>query len=294
MPNVRTVGNKPKTHADAPKPVVHASPIKPEQPAELIQSNTSSAQLAETAKGCNLPAFLQGTDNLPEVPDFQGTYIGFAHPQSKQWLYMMQAGLEEGEPFIKLPEGIVKLNPLKFFVLMGDSFKTLMVGREGKFKFVTRDMDHPEMREGATALQEHYPCLLIVDTPQGLIATKGDFRGPKSKGIKSAILAVKAASDPDWLKKSDAHKITAAFPQPFGRVFNTLTTERDIVKGGPNKGNPYHRAECDSRPSTVAEMEKLIKAFSDPEFVSSVEEAKKQYDARISFLDKIIEDGPQV
>lgn len=268
--------------SDAKKPVVTKEPEIAKNDSPLIQSNTPT-KLA--VGGITLPAFLSTDEQgLPDVPDLSG-YLGFAHPQSDNWDKMSQVGLKTGDPFLFHDGSYVNLNgKVEMFLLIGDEFKSLMIGKKGTFLHVTRDMNEQMQYDKRNYLQEHYIVLMLVKVGSELIPIKGDFRGPKSQGLKTAINATKAASEPQWINKTEAHKITAAFPKPFGRVFHTMTTHREVSK---SSGDEYHPTSCNSRPSTVSEMEMLVSHFGNPEWLAKVEDAKSNYDMRVQFMDNL-------
>jgi hypothetical protein len=259
-------------------------------PADLIESKVSSSELETKAKGLTLPAYLQG--DMPEtVNQNQSGYIGFASSQSPKWSQMQVAGLKEGQPFAYINKSYVVADPLCFFMCAGESFQTCIVGKDGKMMYVSRDLETPGPKFGSNETQPHYVCLLIVNINGVLTPIKGDFKGTKAGGLEGAIAAVKAASDPDWIRLSDAHKITAAFPQAWGRVFHTITTKYEVSKSGPNQGNPYFRTLCNSAPSTVTQMQMLVEALQNKEFQEKLDAAYENYCQRLAFFDKWISDN---
>lgn len=286
----------PKPAAPAAKPVPAAKPApapKPTPvPARVVKEPVAAPNvraLQKAAGEVQMPAFLQRL-SLPEViPYEQSGYIGFADTQSKNWASMQAAGIEAGQAFLYKDKTYTLLDPFEYVLLMGEAFRTTMEGKEGKFTFVTRDTETP-LREFAAAnpkalkAEPHYCCLCLVHVGGALVPVKGDFRGTKSGAAESAILAVQSAESPEWLRISDAHKVTSAFPQPFGRVWNTVTTQYKVSK---SSGNPYFQGKCQPTPSTIDQMQLIVDSFANPEFVASLEEAERNYQSRIEFLDKI-------
>jgi hypothetical protein len=259
-------------------------------PANLIQSNTSVATVEKESKGLAIPAFLTQATHGELAPQMVGDYVGFASTMSKNWIDMQAAGCVDGQAFIFYRGQYIVPKQLEFFLCMSSSFQTQMEkNKDAKFLFATRDMKATFSYQDG--VQPHYVALLLVDPGNGsLIPIKGDFRGTKSGGIENAVRAVEAASRPEWLRLSDAHKTTAMFNDPFGRVYHRITLKPCISK---QSGNAYNRATCASSPATPDEIMKLVRAFKDTEFLTALDDAHKSFLARVEFLDGIVANGPQ-
>lgn len=318
MPPVKPLANatKPATPAKPatkPAPAKPAAPTKPANPpakptpvkSEVIRPGrerqtitkddigtvdaatlapVDSNKLAKAASAVPLPSWLQKS-TLPETNDRQvGDYVGFGSEQSNKWDEMSAAGVQDGQPYLKYEGRYIPLESLNFFLLSGESFKTLMVGREGKFKWASRDLNEEGPTQGSNRPEEHYVMMMLVEAEGTLIPIKGDFRGTKSGGMMQAIRAVEAAATPEWLDRGDAYKVTGAYPHPFGRVYHKITTSYHVSK---STGNPYYRANCVSLPATITQMQTLIDCFSDPDFVSKLDAAKANFDDRVRFLDTV-------
>lgn len=287
-------------------PTADTPPSYGSTPSPLIESK-GSQELVKSVSGVNLPSFLTAS-TLPEVEDRNSGFVGFASSASKNWSVQQMNGLAEGQPYISYKQQIIPCDTLQFFLTIGQSFQSIMVGKEGKFKYVTHDMDEEleQIRNnsiivqgkpvplhsviGPSKLEKHYVMMMICVTGNNLIPIKGDFRGTKSGGMEGAIRATEEAAKPSWINLSEATRATAAFPQPWGRVFHSIDTTRHISK---TNGNPYYRANCNSRPAKIDEMQKLVNALQDANFMEELTIAKKSYDDRISFLEKIMNEGPQ-
>lgn len=302
MPRVNKLNNS-KPAAPASKPTVGpkggaGAPPKPNgtgtPPKPVAAVPVNSGALAKAAAKVSVPAFLQ-TVAMPDlVPGgVAGGYVGFADPKSKKYRQMVEAGCEHGDPFVYHEQQYHRVNPLEFFLLMGDSFRTTMEGQDGKFTFVTRDVDtplreiaasYPDKAKSITDAQPHYTALILVKLGDSLVPVKADFRGTKSGAGSSAIIAVKSAGDPEWLRLSEAHKVTAAFHYPWGRVWNSVTTKYKVGKGS---GNDFFVANCVSRPATVDQMNLLVQCFQDDDWVAKLNEAEATYRSRVEYLDGI-------
>jgi hypothetical protein len=131
---------------------------------------------------------------------------------------------------------------------------------------------------------------MLVDMGEYLLPIKGDFRGTKGRGIEAAIRAVEAAGTAEWIGLSDRHRVSAVYPQPYGRVFHHLTTSPYV---GKVSGRTSHVTNVTSSPSTIAQMQKLADSFEDENFIAELNDAKANYDLRLEFMDRVAA-NPQV
>lgn len=269
-----------------PKPQPPTVPVIVTPPATLTKSN-SNTDLAKKCAELNIPGWLQQSQ-MPGVigSDLTG-FVGFGSSASGKWSEQQAAGIEDGQPYLWHNQNYIPLHPsLNFFLLAGESFQSLMVGKGGEFKWASRDLEIEGPTLGSNRTEAHYVCLLIVDVEgYGLIPIKGDFRGTKSRGIEGSIRAIEAAATPEWLGLSDSHKITAIFPRPFGRVYHKITTEYNVSQ---SNGNPYFVTNAVCSPANISQMQMLADAFTDTNFIVALEEAKKNYQFRVDFMDKVI------
>ena len=163
--------------------------LKPNQDALTQSKNTSQRTASELAlankcSAMNIPGWLQQS-TMPEVigRDMTG-FVGFASSHSQKWDLQQSAGLSEGQPYLHHQNQYIGVDPLEFFLLAGETFQSLMVGKQGKFKWVSRDLEEEGPTDGSNKPEPHYICLLIASVPgYGAIPIKGDFRGTKSRII---------------------------------------------------------------------------------------------------------------
>lgn len=275
---------------------------KQETQEALIQSKSGGIDFKALVARMTLPSYLQQA--MPEVADRELTgYIGFCSDASKHYQEQTNAGLKNGQIFLKHQGQYIGLEQLDFFIANGSSFRSVMEST-GAFSFVTRNMElktasisYPTgpgrpPRIVVKDTQPHYICLCFVNVHGKLVPIKGDFIGTKSGGMESAIRAVESAGKPEsgWDKISDAHKITMAFPHPFGRVIHFMRTKYEVAKG---TGLPYFRTVTVSQPASIPQMQMLIGHLADEDFVHLMNEAYQNYQSRVAFMDTLANPQPQ-
>lgn len=248
----------------------------------------------------NVPAFLKQFSAPALTGQQTGTgYVGFASDSSANWPSMQAAGLENGEPFVHHNGAYVKLpnSTLHYFLVACESFKSVM-DSGGTFLYATRNLkvDRVTLKlptgkartfdSAPGGIQEHYTAYLFALVGSEVMPLRADFIGTKAGGIMSAVSALRAAADPQsgWSDLSDAHKVATQFPHPFGRVMCAMRT---VPKLGKSSGNTYFRALCAPRPSTITEMEILVRNLSSTAFNEAAEAAHKSYLDRVKFLDTL-------
>jgi hypothetical protein len=169
----------------------------------------------------------------------------------------------------------------------------MMYGSEGKFLFATKDLSItvPDRIYGNQVVkaEPHYVVSMVAVVNGQHVPCRADFRGTKGGAAEGPISAVKAAQLPDWGKQGDAFRVACAFPHAFGRVYNVITTRRDISK---TSGNPYYRCLAASSPATVSQMQALVNAFLDKEFNDELETSNKWYEERVKAMNNLCKSGP--
>jgi hypothetical protein len=154
-----------------------------------LTESKGNQELVKSATGVTIPSFLQ-QQTLPEVEDRTSGYVGFASAHSKNWSVQQMNGMSEGQPFIYYKQQYIPCETLQFFLLIGQSFQSIMVGKEGKFKYVTHDMSEEleQIRSnniivqgksvplhsviGSSKLEAHYVMMMIFVTVKNIIPIK--------------------------------------------------------------------------------------------------------------------------
>lgn len=267
MPPVRTLT----------KPGRETVTVKPgdagDVPAELIEAPKQQGGAVA------LPSWAQAAPALPELPGGgSAVYVGQLQPNTGKRQTLLASGVADGEFYLDNAGQVIPLKNFRFWLVKAAAFKTEM-NASGEIVAATRDLD-----ARAKGLEEHAVALVLVDTPAGVIPAKVDFRKAQAPAFKAAADGVKMASDPAFPKISDAARVAAQFPIPWGRVVTAVTVERKISK---TSGKPYFRADGSVTPSTVTDMEKLLKALQDDGFAALVDAAEKSYDFRVKQIEKV-------
>ena len=254
---------------------IEENPVK----TDLIESK----QETPTTISVKLPDFLAPTtEMMPELAENTApAYVGFADNRAKLWPTLQQAGCEVGDIYLYIDGSIFPKKPLEYFFLMGESFVSKMVGAEMSLMFASKNIN---TQYEDKQIVPHYVSLLLVKHEGTLVPIRGDFRGTKSGAVEKAVRAVQASTAPEWARRSDAHKIAASFPQPFGRVLNIATTRPYIVKSGPNAGNKAFIADSQNRPTTASEIEMLLQCFQNEEWKKRLEVVHDSYRSRVDFM----------
>lgn len=252
------------------------------QPAEATLATTNPNQ---SGGALALPSWASQAPALPEVNSGGGSaYIAQLQDRSKNLQTCKAAGVAVGEFYLSGASSVnngnpTPLKPFKFWLLDAAAFKTEM-DAAGNIVRATRDMEQKEK-----GLEEHVIALLLVETDTGIVAAKCDFRKAQCPGYVTAAKAVSNAAHPDFAHQSDAAKLAAQFPAPWGRVVTTVSPERRISRGN---GQPYYAANGTARPVTLSEMEALAAFVQKPEAQSEIDRARDSFKSRVAHIEKHI------
>lgn len=249
------------------------------------------AALAKSVQDSSLiPDWMQQEYQLETVDRPQGDWLGFCEGQGKHIVPLAQMGVGQGEPFAFIKQQYVKIKtPVRYFLLDSAVYRSHMLP-SGNFDYVTRDIQTSprELCQGKNFqshhLYNHYVCLLLLIHENALWPLRADFRGPKEHAGAQAVRALEAAKTPEWLKTSSAHMLTATMPIPSGRVVNHMTLQKDVSK---STGKNLYRVHCSPNPATLEEMTLFLNSLSQPEYQERLEEAKRYFEGRLDFMDKL-------
>lgn len=224
-------------------------------------------------------------DDLTIPESDQGIYVGFAHPQSPSWASQSAAGCRSGDIFLGFNRQLFPKMPLNFWLMHCEAFKSVIL-KSGQIVYATSDLTKAVVPPGAQApptarLETHMLGVVLVEHDGTFVPAKFDARGTKEGCLVGPLNALKEAMQPDWPRKSEAHKIAAAATFPWLRVKHTATTHPRTAKG---TGNEYHLGVAASQPSTLTEMQKIAEVFSDPKFNRNAELAMKAFQQRVGEL----------
>lgn len=273
MPTVRNlVTDNPKPNGSTP----------PETAATPAPKGGDGAALAVPTCFGGLPT-LPSNDGLAVANDLSagasGPYVARASDRSPNWPSLSAAGVGNGDLYLGAEGLYLRTMPLTYWLVASTVFKTLMDDL-GNFQHATTDLN-AEKSPGGLKLDEHVLALIVVDLGDRLVPAKCDFRGTLSGAVSPTLKAVQQAGDPKWAALSDAHKVAAAFPVPWGRVVATATTQPRTSRAS---GRKYYAGAAVCRPATIAQMQRLQAATQDAAFTALLEQAKQGYAERFETI----------
>lgn len=263
------------------------APAKPPTPGQAVVANPNPAEGVQKTFTHALAPGMQsalanpvaGVGELAERP--VGAYVAAAHPRANNWPTLQSAGIAEGDWYFDGCGELRKCMPLKYWLFAVTAFGSNLDPTGN----VLNATEKPELIANpaqlkAAGLQEHFVSVILVNLGDKILPAKCDFRGTKADGAKVPVAELRKASDPNWPSSSDAAKVAAQFPHPFGRVYFTANTVKGVVKGGTNKGLPYHAARVTGLPTPVGDMEKLLSAMQEVGFTDLMNQAWANYENR--------------
>lgn len=256
-------------HTPAPtQAVIPTTPVlKPEEALQKAASLTLS--LPEELFASSISA-------LP-VQEVQATvpFIGFASKRSPSWSAQESAGLGDGDMYLQSSNGMVPLQECKFWMV--DAFYCFTkINDNNEILEAKNQLTEAEVK--ADSHQEHYVCPIIVDTGDELIPAKLEMRGARASAVKQVMNAIQTAASSEFAKTSDAARIAAAFPAPWGRQTAWLRGSRRQAR---STGRFYVQTTAAIRPTTLSDMEAIAKATMDSAFTSVLAEVRSAINERI-------------
>lgn len=256
-------------HTPAPtQAVIPTTPVlKPEE--ALQQVSTLKLSLPEELFSSSLTA-IPAQEITSSAP-----FIGFASSQSPSWASHQAAGLADGEMYLQSSAGITPLNECKFWLI--DTFYCFTnINNKSEILEAKSQLTDAEVK--ADIHQEHYVCPIIFDAGDELLPAKLEMRGARSAAVKQAINAVQTAATPEFASSSDAARVAAAFPAPWGRQTIWMRASR---RPSRTKGRMYVSTSSVIRPTTLTDMERIANATNDDAFTSVLSEVRAAVNKRI-------------
>lgn len=275
MPPVRNL-TTPKAVAVAPSIPIIEKPA-PQAAAAPAQRTSPSGHALAT-----LPAWAQPVAPLPKINSGPAAvYVGQLQPNTGKRQSLLAVGVKDGEYYLDNMGEVTPLEVFRFFLLDARAFKTEM-NAAGEIVYATRDM---EARRPMT--EEHAVALILVDTPHGWVPAKCDFRKAQAPAYVAASNGVEFAQEIGFSDASDAHRVAAQFPVPFGRVLTTVNIERRVSK---SSGKPYFLSAGTVAPTSVSDMESLAAFLTDPDSEGKVKAARDSFEFRVKAIEKLCKD----
>jgi hypothetical protein len=233
---------------------------------------------------------LQELARLCEEPvvrtDGTAPYLGFASPRSATWdpLRQLHPKLQEGTPFVSLPDGQFELaDPLKFYLAR---FKQFWSKRDDQYHLGRVEFTDPGRHSGLT---EEFVALTIVHLGRRLVPAVSYFGGTKAGAVRKAAATLRVAGTPDWAKLGPAHAASANCQLPFGRFVTTVTLE---PRTSHETGRQYQLAIGHVRPANLEELDVLNRAIQDQVFLEQLRVAMDVFGSRLRTLKDIAHGVP--
>ncbi len=233
----------------------------------------------KTSNALALPAYMTNLAELPETPEAptpSGSYVQSSSERSKNYAAQKSAGLTDGDFFLVTDGAMNKKMPLEHWLLQAKLYYTKM-DSAGNVVAIGR--------EESNDLKEHYVVLHLVAHNGTLVPCRSEFRTTKAPAVVKLIEAIREAATPEFAGKSDAHKIAAQFPQPWGRVMASVTSRQKTARAS---GDGYKLAVPVIKPTSISQFEVFQAAMKDPAYADAFETAKKSFDDRVAELEKKI------
>lgn len=128
--------------------------------------------------------------------------------------------------------------------------------------------------------KEQIECVLLVYLEDRIVVANAQARTTKCPGFKVLSDAAKEVVMPEWPAKSEHHKATLMFEQPFWRFYGNLTVlPPRNSKGG---GLPYRPTGCEIVPVGPNEIALIQKFNADPESEKAMNDAAEAYSYRLA------------
>lgn len=240
-----------------------------------------------------LAGYVQPPEKALEGGEGGSPYARFCSPKADEhWGQVdpLFPDLREGDIVIHNagPEKETKLlRPARFFLISAYQYWAKV---DGAFKIVpgTVGFDKPSFdEERKSGLKEFAEALVLFYDGGNIYPASFSARTTKAGAIIAASQALVSASSPEWGKKSEAHKNSLRFPNPFGRVISEVKITKRIVKSGDNAGKPYLLAKSVSEPSTAEHWDALLRFFQEEGNKETLESAKENYERRKADVEKL-------
>lgn len=236
-----------------------------------LLAQQSGGALAAYADASHLDA-VESSSSVP--------YVGWSPMKGDKMSDFKALGIAPGEPYLSRDGGVEHLDPFRFLLLdafqcwasTDSSYNTLSVVTS---KPTGRTDPHKELIE----------TLILVVLDDEIVPALATFRGPKSTAAKTAIDTLKAASQAEWGKRSDAHKATMKLPYPFARFASTVSLRRRTSK---STGEHYVEAKATTAPTDGSLISLMGDTFSNPDFDAALTSVKTVFESKVGDLKGLI------
>src|SRR5262249_992633 len=153
--------------------------------------------------------------------------------------------------------------------------------RDAEYRIEHVQFADPGRRSG---LSEEFLAATIVHRGRRLVPTVSYFGRTKSPAIRKAADTLRVAGTPGWPKLGPAHDATMQFPLPCGRFVTTVTIEPRTSR---ETGRQYQLAVGHVRPANLEELDALMQALQEQDFLAQLQVAMDVYGFRLRNLEEI-------
>jgi hypothetical protein len=244
----------------------------------LTPSVSKSQDEAAPTAALAIPSWASTAPAIPE-DSFRapgGPYVGQLQPNTGKRPALVAAGCADGDFYLDEGGTVTPLKQFRFWLLQAAAFRTVQ-SATGDVVSASRDMSDKSKGD------EHIVTLIVVDAGGRLVPAKADFRRAQWQAASAAIEGVRQATSVEFPKMSDAARVAAQFPAPFGRVTTTVSVQKKVSR---TSGKSYFVCSGTTAPTSVTDMQRLADALKSDAFITSAEAAQKSYAARVEMLTK--------
>lgn len=239
------------------------------------QTQSLAAQSGALTQELKLPALFSAPAEPLKAMAWP-PYIAFAHhKRSDEWKKILAkyGQPEEGEMFLNIDGGVVKLDPAKLAWVAHRQYWA-QSNAAGTELIASSFVEMPR------PYKEHVEAVVLVYLPERIIVANVCFRSTKCSACKPLCDALEDAKKPEWAELSPAHKETLVCQQPWMRFFGDVRLSDQ--KTSKTSGLPYRTLQCDIQPTSVPEW-RLLKAFQEHEGTQkAMDKAAERFVQRIA------------
>ena len=240
-----------------------------------------------------------GNPQLPAsvtTPPESAPYLGFFETQGnedrKAKLREQLGPLSVGAPYVAAGGKFYRADGVAFCLLGAEVFHCWTVfGGDNREERVWLTKPGFDTFEGKRVTESIRAVLLAIpgssplpeELAPAVVLTAG-FRSSKCPAIKALSSAVEASKTPEFAKENG--KLVEA--PPSFRVAGTLKITADVVKGGPNKGRSYGKADMICKPTSMGQATAISEWWTNGG-AEEYQEAVRVHNSVVSRLRELVQ-----